>query len=122
MTEILQSKNAITILRGESKTLKLTVTNPDSTPLNLTGGRIVFTVKGNALDAIPLLQKTTDNSSQALITSATGGLAEIYMIPGDTKTLSIKEYVFDVWLILGGKQYPIVPPSTLNLQPGVTTL
>ena len=31
------------------------------------------------------------------------------------------EYVFDVWVILSsGKQYPVIPPSKLVVEPGVT--
>lgn len=120
--DILQPKNALTVLRGESKTLQLTVKNTDSSPKNLSGGRVVFTVKRYITDVTPIFQKTSDSAPQVTLTQPTAGIAEIYLVPADTKSLMPMEYVFDVWLILAGKQYPVILPSIFDLQPGVTAL
>lgn len=123
MTDILQPKNALTVYRGTSKTFVLTVTDADGKPVNLTGARVVFTVKGRIEEQVPLLQKTSDNASQVLITGAAGGVAEIYLVPADTARMTARPYVFDVFVQLSsGKRYVVIPPSTLDLQSTVTVL
>lgn len=122
MVDILQPKNSLTVIRGESKTLKLSITKSSGSPVNLTGGRLIFTVKPSLQSRDWLIQKTSDSASQIQITSVSGGTAEIYLRPADTKTLDAREYIFDVWLVFAGEQYPVIRPSTFDLQLGVTVL
>lgn len=124
MTDILLPKNAITVIRGSSKTLRLTVTDPDTNkPVNLTGATVVLTVKKRNEDAQNVIRKTSDTPAESVITNATAGIAEFYLVPADTKSKDAREYVFDVWLIMpSGKQYAVIPPSIFDLQPGVTVL
>lgn len=124
MTDILLPKNALTVTRGTSMTLRLTVTDPSTNkPVDLTGGRVVLTVKGRVEDSVPLIMKTTDVELQAAITQPTAGIAEIYLVPTDTERKTIKQYVFDVWVVLAnGKRYAVIPPSIFDLQAGVTVL
>ena len=123
MTDILQPRNALTVYRGTNKTFVLTVTDGDAKPVNLTGARIVFTVKSRIEDQVPLLQKTSDSAAQILITTAASGLAEIYLLPADTARMAVRPYVFDVLVQLSnGKRYVVIPPSTFDLQATVTVL
>lgn len=123
MTDILQPKNGLIVIRGTSKTYTLTVTDASSKPVNLTGARVVFTVKQRLSDTQVVMQKTTDDPTQAVVTKPFAGEAEIYLTPADTKNLSPKQYVFDVWVVLtSGKRYAVIPPSTFELQAGVTVL
>lgn len=124
MTNILLPKNALTVIRGSSMTLRLTVTDPTTNrPVDLTGARVVMTVKGRAEDATPILQKSSDSPAQAVITAPTYGIAEVYLVPADTEKKTIRQYVFDVWVVLvSGKRYAVIPPSIFDLQAGVTVL
>lgn len=123
MDDVLQPKNAVQIIRGTSKTLQLTVVDSVSKPVDLTGARVVMTVKDRFEDTKNVFQKTSDAGTQVLITDAKGGIAQIFINPADTQDREIKQYVFDVWVILSsGKRYAVVPPSIFDLQPGVTVL
>lgn len=120
---LLLPENAVTVIRGTSKTLELTVTDSNGSPVDLTGAKVVFTVKARVEDQIPLIQKTSDTLAQVTITSPTEGKAQIYLDAADTQTRDIKKYVFDVWVILSsGKRFAVVPPSVFEVQAGVTLL
>lgn len=118
---ILFPENAITIIRGSSKTLKLTVTDENGAMVNLTGATVYFSVKVAERDPQPLFQKSSLNPAQAEITVPREGVALIYLQPSDTQNLDPHEYVFDAWVILAnGKRYPVVKPSVFAVQPGVS--
>lgn len=123
MTDILQPKNGLILVRGASKTLKLTVTAPDDTPFDLTGGKVIFTVKSRVDDERPILQKTSAVGAEAAIISAKGGTAEVYIVPVDTKALQVKQYVFDVWVTFTSptRQYQVIATTNLDLVAGVTS-
>lgn len=114
-------ENAVVIIRGSSKTLKLSVKDENDAFVNLTGATIYFTVKVSERDAQPLFQKSSSNPAQIEITTPREGVALIYLQPSDTQNLDPHEYVFDVWAILSnGKRYPVVKPSVFKVDPGVS--
>lgn len=116
-------ENALVLVRGTSKTLELVITDADGKAVDITGAKIVMSVKAAATDAAPLIQKSSDSITQAEVTVPREGKARIYLVPADTQTLAIKSYVFDVWLVLvSGKRFAVVPPSTFEVQAGVTLL
>ena len=118
---ILFPENAVTIIRGASKTLKLTVTDENNAMVNLTGARVYFTVKISDRDPQPLFQKSSNNPAQAEITTPREGIALIYLQPSDTQNLDPHEYLFDVWVVLAnGKRYPVVKPSVFKVEPGIS--
>jgi hypothetical protein len=120
---ILYPENAISIIRGSSKTLKLTVTDENDAVVNLTGATIYFSVKVGERDPQPLFQKSSLNPAQAEITTPREGVALIYLQPSDTQSLDPHEYVFDVWTVLAnGKRYPVVKPSVFEVKPGVSLI
>jgi hypothetical protein len=116
-------ENALILIRGTSKTLELVVTDADGKVVDLTGSKVVMTVKASVADTNPLIQKSTDFPAQAELTVPREGKARIYLTPPDTQNLAVKSYVFDVWLVLSsGKRFAVVPPSTFEVQAGVTLL
>ena len=116
-------ENALLVTRGSSKTLQLTVRNRHRKPQDLTGARILFTVKRTLQDSKPLISKTTDHSSQILFTNPKVGQAQIFILPEDTQYLEIRDYLFDVWVVLAsGNRYVVVPTSIFSLQAGVTII
>ena len=123
MNDILLPKNAIQVIRGTSKTLDLRVVDSHGKPVNLTGAAIILTVKNTVEDTRNIFQKTTANPSQVDVIDPYGGRAQIFITPDDTANRDIKQYVFDVWVILvTGARYAVVPPSIFDLQAGVTVL
>ena len=123
MDDVLLPKNAVQIIRGTSKTLVVTTTDSKGKPIDLTGARVIMTVKGRVEDTQNVFQKTTDVLTQVEVTDPKAGIAQIYISPSDTQTQEIKTYVFDVWVVLtSGKRYAAVPPSLFDIQPGVTIL
>lgn len=122
-TNYLTPENSVSILRGTTKTLVVTVTNPDGEMTNLTGAKLVLTVKRDLWDDLPLLQKLTTNAAQAVITKPREGLVEFYFTPADTQGLPPQDYIFDIWLLPAtGERYAIVAPTTFKVLPGVTYL
>lgn len=119
---ITQPKNALKIIRGTSKTYELRVQTELGYPVNLTGSRVIFSVKECPCDEHCLIQKdSARGATQVAIISPKGGIAQIYLDPVDTQTMSVGEYVFDAWVVLAtGKRYAVIPPTTLEIEAGVT--
>jgi len=130
MSSLLLPDNAIEVIRGETKTLRLTVQQKDPTgekqwiPVDLTGAVVYMTVKKEAEHREYLFQKKSTVPAEAQITNERGGVAEIYLTAEDTANLDTTDYVFDVWVhyTATGKRYPVVKPSVLRLVPGVTRI
>lgn len=119
----LQPENSLSIVRGTTKTVLLTVRSADGTATNLTGGKLVLTVKEALYDDLPLIQKLTTDPAQAVITKPREGLVEFYFVPADTQGLVPKAYLFDVWFITEtGDRYAVVPPTQFLVQAGITYL
>lgn len=118
----LAAENDLTIVRGTSRTLALTVKDGDGNAVDLTGARVVMTVKCRVKDVDPVIQKDSDNGvSEVEITGPLAGTAKIYLQPGDTQTLDPGPYVFDIWVILtSGSRHLVVGPGKFNVVPGVT--
>lgn len=120
---LLLYENAVTVYRGSSKTLKLTVTDSDGDAVDLTGARIVLSAKKDISDRDPVIQKDSQGVGEVEVTSPREGKAEIYLIPEDTQNLDACTYVFDVWVVLAsGERYPVIRSSELVVESGVTVL
>ena len=121
--------NAIEIYQGSSMSLLLTVKRPsDDNPntlvwFDLTGATIYFTVKKYVGDSEALIHKNSLTAAYAEITDARGGLAKVYLSPGDTATLNAGDYEYDAWVVLSsGKRYPVIHKSIFRVLPSVTRL
>lgn len=123
-TSIQGPENLIEIYRGASKTYELEVVDGEDAPVDLTGARIVFTVKCDLSDPAPLVQKDSQaGPTQIDITHPKEGIAEIKLLPSDTQTMDAGEYIFDVWVVLAsGTRGPVILPSPFKVLAGVTVL
>jgi len=123
-TSILGPENQIEIYRGSSKTYELEVLDGDSVAVDLTGARVVLTVKCSEMDPAPLIQKDSlVGAAQVDISHPKEGKAEIKFVPSDTQTMDVGEYIFDVWVVLAsGTRGPVVLPSPFKIVAGVTVL
>jgi hypothetical protein len=120
---ILLPENAVSVIRGSSKTLNLTVKDKHGEPVDLTGSTLYFTVKRKETDRDCLIQKISTDSAQIEIASpATQGTAQIFLQPSDT-TIDPGKYRFDIWVVLAsGARFVVVPPSVFEVKVGVTVL
>lgn len=115
----------MTILRGSSKTLELTVRDSNKVLVDLTGSKVFFTIKRTIGSAEYLVRKTSDNIADAEILTQSGdtlGKARFYLSPTDTISASpARDYTYDVWVELAsGKRYAVIKPSVLDLRRAVT--
>lgn len=118
------TRNEISMLIGQDKTLQLAVSNGAGSPINLTGAVVHWRMKVATSDASALISKSSDTPAEAVVTDALKGRAEIFLVPADTASLAAGTYVYDSWVVLGGsgEQHPVIGPSPLILKPAVTVL
>lgn len=123
-TSIQGPENLIEIYRGASKTYELEVVDGEDHAVDLTGARVVFSVKCDLSDPAPLVQKDSQvGPTQIDITLPKEGIAEIKLLPSDTQTMDVGEYIFDVWVVLAsGTRGPVILPSPFKVLAGVTVL
>jgi len=123
-TSILGPENEIEIYRGASKTFELEVVDGEEEEVDLTGARVILSVKCALADPSPLIQKDSDaGATQVDITHPKEGKAEIKFVPSDTRAMDAGEYIFDVWVVLAsGTRSPVILPSPFKVVAGVTVL
>lgn len=115
--------STILVAKGETKILKLTVTQEDNSPLDLTGAVLYMTVKRFQEDATIIFTKRSTDPLQIAITRPRHGEAEIYILSGDTRGLSAVDYVYDIWVVLtGDRRYPVILPGLLTITQPITTI
>jgi hypothetical protein len=115
--------NAVTIIRGTSKTLVLTVKDKDGAVVDLTGATIYMTVKFNATDVNCIIQKISTDALQIEIPNPTDGIAKIYIDPTDTVGKKTTRYVYDILVILvSGERHVVVGPAVFEIKAGVTVV
>ena len=122
MSSFLAAQNSLSLFRGASRTIVLTITNSDGSVFDLTGYTVWFTAKKSISDIGYVLRKKSDNPAQAVVTQPKGGVVEIYFVPGDTKDLPAASYIFDVWIVGTTNRYLVVGPAELKLQDAVTRI
>lgn len=120
---ILLPENAVSMIRGTSKTLSLKVKDAAGNPVDLTGSTVYFTVKQKAKDKYALIQKISTDIAQIEIPNPTDGIAKIYIAPEDTISMATTRYMFDVLVILSSlERYVVVPPSVFEVKDGITVI
>jgi len=123
-SSLLLPETGLEIVRGSTKTLEITVADLDDKGFDLTGCRILMSVKKDLNDPAPVIQKDSNVAAQSVITVPKIGIAEIYLKPTDTQNLdSTVDYVFDVWVITpGADRFAVVPPSVFRVKDTVTRI
>ncbi len=130
-TSCQSTPSSITITRGESKTLRVTVYDRNKAVVDLTGSKVWFTVKERLEDVVSIISKRNlaaggDDTQIEIILPQTGankGRLYIFLLPDDTACLSSDTtYVFDVWIELpGGQRYAVIKRRSFTVDPSVTT-
>lgn len=106
----------VDVYAGNDRTIRVFVKTPDMNIVNLTGATGTLTVKTDKSSATHVIQKSTDNPSEGQIGSPDQGEMFFYLVPSDTASLDIRQYVCDIQVLLSnGKQYTVVD-GVINLQ------
>lgn len=108
----------ISIVKGENKTLELTVRDKDNNIVDITGHTLIFTVKLNTKETANLFQKTSGNPAEIDLVDPTNGRADIFIDPIDTSSSSILpgEYVYDIWTITpSSDEFAIIKTSEFKI-------
>lgn len=122
MTDLLDPANGISVYKGASKLLELTVVSGSNQPVNINGAKLWFTVKRSITDMAPLFQKRSTVTGEIDITAPDVGRVQITLLPSDTAALDARTYVFDVWIELAsGARYVLIPPSDFKVERAVTS-
>lgn len=103
------------IRRGDEKTIALSVTAPDGTPIDLGAITAITFAMSRRLGAPAVLIKTLDNG--IAITDAANGLVAIDLVPSDTSDFPPATYYFEVEILDENTM-----PTTLEFEPSVIIL
>ena len=103
------------IYANNDRTLRVYVKTPDLNIVNLTGAQGLLTVKTDKEATASVIAKTTASGPQGAIGSPDQGEMFFYIVPADTASLSIRQYVYDVKVTLAtGKKYTVIE-GVINL-------
>lgn len=118
-----ENKITLKLKRGESKTLRLTVTDDSGVAVDLTGARVKMTAVEAATPANVLFTKDSAvGVSEVDITTPLSGIADIFIEPSDTSAVTLYSFMYDIWVELAsGKRYAVVCPSELYISQTYTT-
>lgn len=112
----------ITLTRGDSRTLSITVLDSDGSAADLTGASIWWTAKRdiNDADADAIISKTV--GSGITVTNAAGGLATVTIAPDDWTDAedSDKHYVWDLQVKSDTGTVTTVASGRIIITPDVT--
>lgn len=115
--------NAVTVIRGTSKTLVLTIKDKDKVLVDLTGSTIYMTVRLKETDTGCLFQKISTDGLEIDIPNPTDGIAKIFIDPQDTIGKKPTRYVYDILIILAsGERHVVVGPAVFEIKAGVTVV
>jgi len=94
---------------GDSRTMIVYVKDKDQNPIDLSGATAVLTWKTDKDAASATLTKTTAVAADGAIGAADLGEIYFYLLPDDTNTLTIRQYVWSVAVTLSnGKVYTVL--------------
>jgi hypothetical protein len=106
---------SIDLYANNNRTLRVFIKTPDLNIVDLTGAAGLFTVRTEKGSATIIIQKSTAIPAQGQIGSADQGEMFFYIVPADTSSLAIRQYVYDVRVTLStGKTYTVLE-GVINL-------
>lgn len=110
----------IAIPKGSVGTLRVAVTTPDGTPVRAADWTAAWTVKKRPSDSAAAWAKA--GTAAPLVGP---GVWDFAFTSADTRALTPGTYFYDIWLTAaspGTAREQVLPPSTLYLQPTVTSV
>jgi len=115
--------NKIVMYIGNNESFELEVTDEDDIAVPITDAEIIFSVKEDFTDEEYIFQRKNSfaggGDDEIKITDGGNGLAEIYLVPDNTKDLLAGTYVYDVWVKLTSGIEKTVVQNRLFLEDSV---
>ena len=115
--------NKIVIYIGNSEEFDLEVTDEDDVAVPIVDAEIIFSVKEDFTDEGYIFQRKNSfaggDDTEIKITDGGNGIAEIYLVPDNTKDLMAGTYVYDVWVKLTSGLEKTVVQNRLFLEDSV---
>ncbi len=106
------------IYANNDRTLRVYIKTPDLNIVNLTGAQGLLSIKTDKNATSPVISKTTADGAQGAIGSTDQGEMFFYLVPADTVSLDIRQYVYDVKVTLTtGKRYTVLEGVINLLEP-----
>lgn len=104
----ISNDNTISLTRGDTARITLTVKQADGTDYDYSGDTVLFTIKKNVHASESILQKVVADGA-------------VYIAPTDTAELAYGEYAYDVQLTTqSGDVCTVIAPAKFILEPEVT--
>jgi hypothetical protein len=120
--------NDVAVYKGQNATLEVTVKDSTGAKQDLTGATIYFTVRTrrDAATASIALTSTANPLQVFILTPQVDvdkkGKLQIKLLPANTSSLAVGDYVYDVWIVLAGLRHVIIPPTPFVLLQPVTII
>jgi len=108
----------IEMYADNDRTYRVYVKDGNLDIIDLTGASAVFTMKKTKESATATITKSTTNPAEGMIGAADEGEIFFYILPADTASIELRQYVFDVTVTLAsGKSYTVLEGTINLLQP-----
>ena len=111
----------ITITQGDDEVQSWVIYDDSGDPLDITGGKLWFTVKTNYIQTDPGELQLTSPSSGLVLTSAADGEVTMTITNTQSAALTAQTYVYDIQFKDVNGKITTLETGTLEVKPQVTT-
>lgn len=114
------------LIRGQTKTYRVVVTDINGDALDLTGTTLYFRVKAALTDTAYVIDKDSGVVGEIdfLLPQSDAektGRADVKLVHNDSKALTPGVYLYDVWIMLtSGDLHPVVKPANIIIEQGIS--
>ena len=97
------------VTQGDDRKFRIYVKNPSSEVINLTGATALLTFRESSTSVDSSIQLSTAVPAEGMIGAADRGEIFFFLVPDDTDTLLLRQYVWDCRVTLSsGKSYTVL--------------
>jgi hypothetical protein len=97
------------VTQGDNRTLRVYVKNPSNEVIDLTGASALLTFRESSTSDDASIQLSTEVPAEGMIGAADRGEIFFFIVPANTNTLELRQYVWDCRVTLAsGKVYTVL--------------
>ena len=104
------------LYRGDNRTLRVYVKDPDLNIINLTGAVGEFFVKSHITDTSAIIHKATNVAGEGMLGNVTKGEMFFLLVPADTAGLAVTQYMFSIKVTLSNNKVYRIAEGVINLK------
>lgn len=110
--------SALQLPKGTSKTFDFTLFDDNGNVLDLTNALITLSVKEQSDDdAVDVLTKvSSDETELKILSPATDGKIQVYLVPSDTTSVTAKQYVYKIDVVISSVTYRPIDYSLFEVR------